>query len=668
MLKLDTLNQLKQLKKNIKDSRNIAEGTVKGSTHKFGFVSLDVGKDVYLPPDEMEKVLPGDRVEVEIIKDAKNKKVAKIERLISTPTKTFCGKYITKGKAHFIEPDIPGMNRWFFVPPQKRKNSQAKDLVKCRVTQHPFKTGNAQAAVVEIIGTEQDIGIEREYAIHKYDTPKQWNTAIETQLEALNEASIEEKKSGRSDYTHLPFITVDAKSTVDIDDALYAEENDLGWMLYVAIADPCALIPAGSEIENEALRRATSIYFPGLQIPMLPEKLAGDLCSLREGHDRLAKVLKIQVLKDGKLGEFKLENAFVRSRNKMSYTELSELLSSTNTSDELIEEPVKAMLPALQSATDSLQNERQNSALVHPERIEFTFELNEQQKISEITKKTFTIAHQIVEESMVTANRCIAKLLAESEQESIFIQHLGVRNDRLEGLQQVISERLDQYKNSDISNFSDFVDIMKHVSSIEEIEADEAEKRETFRLLISRQLEKSSLSSKAAPHFGMGLEQYTTFTSPLSKAQDLLVHRQLDSIIGGNAAAIDPAKLSVIESATTHARGAVYDVEQWLKCQYMSRNKNVLEARVQRTFSTGFHVRLVENGIEGFISTKEMDGKYSFNQSLLKLTGKDASYELDKLVHVQLKQVDWSRKQLQFEIVPETDTESLSTEPESAQS
>jgi len=284
------------------------------------------------------------------------------------------------------------------------------------------------------------------------------------------------------------------------------------------------------------------------------------------------------------------------------------------------------MLPALQSATDSLQNERQNSALVHPERIEFTFELNEQQKISEITKKTFTIAHQIVEESMVTANRCIAKLLAESEQESIFIQHLGVRNDRLEGLQQVISERLDQYKNSDISNFSDFVDIMKHVSSIEEIEADEAEKRETFRLLIS------------------------------------------DSIIGGNAAAIDPAKLSVIESATTHARGAVYDVEQWLKCQYMSRNKNVLEARVQRTFSTGFHVRLVENGIEGFISTKEMDGKYSFNQSLLKLTGKDASYELDKLVHVQLKQVDWSRKQLQFEIVPETDTESLSTEPESAQS
>jgi ribonuclease R len=161
MLKLDTLNKLNQLKTDIKSSRNIENGTVKGSAHKFGFVTLDSGKDLYLPPDEMQKVLPGDRVEVEIIKDAKKKKMAKIERLLESSTNVFCGKYVTKGKTHFVEPDIPGLSRWLFIPPQKRKNAKAQDLVKCRITQHPFKTGNAQASVIEILGTDKVVGMIR---------------------------------------------------------------------------------------------------------------------------------------------------------------------------------------------------------------------------------------------------------------------------------------------------------------------------------------------------------------------------------------------------------------------------------------------------------------------------------------------------------------------------
>jgi len=552
---------------------------------------------------------------------------------------------VTKGKTHFVEPDIPGLSRWLFIPPQKRKNAKAQDLVKCRITQHPFKTGNAQASVIEILGNDKVTGIERSYACSKYDISTQWNDQVEAQLATLDEAAIEAKKAERDDLSGTPFITIDAESTVDMDDALYAIENDQGWMLSVAIADPCALIETGSAIEKSALLRATSIYFPGQQVPMLPEKLAGDLCSLVADKDRLVKVINIQVMADGALGEFQLSNAVIRSRQKLSYMEVSAYLSADVSSDSSvqIDETVKHSLACLQAVSEALLQWREKHLLTQQNRTEFAITLNESQKITDISERPATLAHKIVEETMVAANRCIAELLAQSGQDSLFITHNGVRNDRLETVQKVIKEQVIACENTDLSSLNDFVQVMSAVSSSDELKP--------LHLIMTRQLEKSRQASKSAPHFGMGLKQYTTFTSPLRKANDYLVHKQLSSLKDGKlTASIDPRELEKLELKLQNARGAVFDVEQWLKCQFMAKNKDVHQASVLRTFSTGFQVRLLENGIEGFVSTKEMEGKYSFNQDLLSLTGKAMSFKLDQLIEVRVNQIDWSRKQIQFEL------------------
>ena len=244
---------------------------------------------------------------------------------------------------------------------------------------------------------------------------------------------------------------------------------------------------------------------------------------------------------------------------------------------------------------------------------------------------------------MVAANRCIAELLAQSGQDSLFITHKGVRNDRLEPVQKVIREQVAEGENIDLSNLNDFVQVMRTISSTKDLKP--------LHLVMSRQLEKSRQTSNPAPHFGMGLKQYTTFTSPLRKANDYLIHKQLSSLKDGKPSApIDAKQLAKLELKLQNARGAVFDVEQWLKCQFMAKNKEVHQASVLRTFSTGFQVRLLENGIEGFVSTKEMEGKYSFNQELLSLTGKAMSFKLDQLIEVRVGQIDWSRKQIQFEL------------------
>ncbi len=654
MLKLNALNQLKQLKTEIKASRNLAKGTVKGTGNKFGFVTLDSGKDVFLPPDEMQKVLPGDRIEVEIKKEPKSKTVAIIERLLESPTKHFFGKYVVKGKAHFVEADIPGLSNWIFIPPQKRKNAAAKNLVKCKLTQHPYKTGKAQAAIEEVLGNETEAGIEWRYAIAKHGISTQWNEKVEQELQAYDEALVLAKCADRKDYSSLSFVTIDASSTVDMDDALWVEKTDSGWLLRVAIADPGALIEPASEIERVCVARGTSVYFPGQQIPMVPEKLAGDLCSLVEGKVRLAKVVEMHVTADGEVTAFQIENASIKSAKKLSYAEVSNYLDNrvvpSDISDELAEQ-----LNELNRVASALGEWRQHHALANKLRAEYYIELGEDKKISRIRERVVGSAHRLVEECMVATNRSVATFLVDKAIPGVFISHPGVRTDRLAPLNKVIEEHIPPLAGKNLSDLNEFVEVVRALRS------DTALAK--YDSLISRQLDKSRPSLDAQPHFGMGLPAYTTFTSPLRKANDFLVHRQIEAVLSKGAAELLSAKhIEQLEQSWFAARGAVYDVEQWLKCQFVGSLKNeVLDASVVRVFSSGFQVRLSSNGIEGFVSTKEMDGKYSFDQTLMTLKGKGLSVELDMPIKVRLKQVDWSRKTIQFVVAVDEDEASNDT-------
>lgn len=373
---------------------------------------------------------------------------------------------------------------------------------------------------------------------------------------------------------------------------------------------------------------------------MLPEKIAGDLCSLKENCLRLAKVVNIQVSSEGKILDYTLDEAVIRSHKKLSYHELSNHFDSANPD---FSTELTALLLELKAVTEALLQARQKIALVQGERKEYYLELNEQQKIAAIKLKVPTLAHKIVEESMVAANYCIADYLSKQALPSIFVSHQGLRADRIESVNKVLSESLPDYQQDAIRSLEGFIQTVQTVNAVEELKP--------LSLLISRQLDKSSLVSEAKPHFGMGLPYYTTFTSPLRKAQDYLVHRQISYLLKQQHYQIKPALLSQLMEATQAIRHTLSDAEQWLKCQFIAKSKEAFEASILRIFSTGFQVKLLENGIEGFISTKDMDDKFSFNQERLQSTRKGQLFQLDQIVKVQLKQIDWTRKQIQFDLL-----------------
>jgi VacB/RNase II family 3'-5' exoribonuclease len=446
MLNNDAMAQLQGLKQEIEAQKEQAEATVKGTQNRYGFAVVDDGREIFIPPDEMLKVLPGDRVGICIrpapSRDRKAKgkakegrTVAEIERLVESPLDRFVGKIVTKGKAVFVEPDLHNLSRWLFIPPHARNGAKAGDLVECAVLRHPIKDGKPSAKVLQLLGNEQTPGIENRYCATRVGIPWEWSDKEAKILTdyAASRSPLDEQD--RVDLTHLSFVSIDSARTVDIDDALYAEVTSSGWTLYVAIADPTAYLDGNDEVEKALLARGTSVYFHGDVIPMLPEGISRDLCALSEDTIRPALVCKMLVTDDGRVAEYEFMKASVRSRAKLTYAAVDRYVTGHN--DELIawSNPLEALVQAYRA----LRRYREEHELVMEDRQEYRWHLNENKQIETIDKGEKLASQHLVEECMIATNRSAASLLTSANATGPFVIHSGFRKDRFDEAREFLS-------------------------------------------------------------------------------------------------------------------------------------------------------------------------------------------------------------------------------------
>jgi len=297
MFSNDQLSALTQLKQTIRSSRDIAQGIVRATSGRFGFVGLDDGRDAYLSPEQMERVFPGDRVEVEIKKNDKEQLEATLEKLIASPVSFLSGRYRIRGKGHFIATDLHMLDRWIFIPPKMRMKCTEGCYITAKVTQHPFKDGRAQAKVVSNVGDENTPFIEKLYTIAKYQLPDSFDAATEKAANALVDGNNKDLNTANhtaniaeQDLRHIPFVTIDSAATRDMDDALAIETVDNGWQLSVAIAAPSVDITVDSVIDKAAKTRGQTTYFADKPLSMLPEGLSIERYSLKENEERQSLV------------------------------------------------------------------------------------------------------------------------------------------------------------------------------------------------------------------------------------------------------------------------------------------------------------------------------------------------------------------------------------------
>ncbi len=639
MLNLDSLAQLKELKSQITTQKVVLQGDVRGSQGRFGFVVTDDNQQFFLPPDEMAKVFPGDRIEFSENPGDKGKPQAVVEKILQSDFKQFTGRFEKKGKAQFVEPDVHNLNHWLYLPPDATEGANNDDWVRCEVTRHPFPSGKPQAKVVERIGKLDDPGFERAYAIQRFQLSHEWPETISSELALFGEDNIEAMAKDRSDLTHIPFVTIDSEHTRDMDDALWAEKTDDGWNLTVAIADPSAWFGINTNLDQEAARRGNTWYFVGRSLPMLPPELAHGLCSLLEGEKRLALICKMNISQTGDIKGFAYEEALIKSHGKLNYQQVSDFLAGDAS---VLPEALHTPVLTLNDATQALHQYRQAHRLVMEDRPDFQYNLNEAGKIVSIDRIERNRAQRLVEESMLATNLSTARYLKELG-EGIFIQHAGFRPERLEDVLKIAEENNIEVK-EDLSTLPGYIAFIKQV--------EKAESQHPLKTILSRFLIRSEFSHTPAQHTGMGFDCYTTFTSPIRKYNDLLVHRIIKSKLSQSPMPkLDDALIERLQQNLINGRSAVSIAENWLKQQFIKEKQGqTFRALITQVNPSGMTVQLVDTGIEGFVDLRKVEPRYSFDKNYLVISNKKATYQIDQEIDVVLTQVDLMKRSLKFSL------------------
>ena len=633
MLNQNSLAQLKGLKTKMESEKEWAKATVKGTQARYGFAILDDGREIFIPPDEMLKAFPLDRVEIWIKPGKDNRIIAEVQKLVSSNIYKFSGQCVSKGKALFVKPDLPLVSRWIFIPPRSRKGVCEGDYVQCKLLKHPIVDGRPQAEIIEILGNKNTPNIENLYCTKKFKIVRDWSLGSVEEVRKLIENKQSPDQSHRKSLVEKDFVSIDAARTQDIDDALYAEVGINGWNLYVAIADPTSIIEQNSKLFKDICERATSIYFHGDLIPMLPENLVKGLCALEENQERNAIVCQMDISDEGEIKGYEFYEAIVQSKAKLSYYSVDKYLNGQN--DGLLSHATP--IEPLYQLYRALRSWREKNELVMEARQEYRWIMNSEKQIEQIEPYEKLISQKLVEECMVATNRSAANFLSENNATGPFVNHSGFRQDRHEEVKHFLNIHSANLMSKDLNNLYDYREIITTLSSKTQVLP--------LRSMINRLLARAELSVNPGPHMGMNIHAYANCTSPLRKCVDFLTHIQIKSILRGEKADVVNSKLlRQIEDRIGNARKTASEAENWLAANYLQRLKlkgfQQFEGTISHINSSGFTVRLTSNGLAGFVDLRKDPEKFSFDKWAANLKSKTRKFQLNQPVRVNFEKID----------------------------
>ena len=635
MLDRNAMAQLKGLRDELEAQNERVDATIKGTQHRYGFAVTADGREVFVPPDEMLKVLPDDKVAI-CIRPATNKKgkqdkpgrtVAEIERLIETGVDEFVGHIVQKGKAIFVVPDLAGLSRWLFIPPHARNGVSPGDLAHCALLRHPIKDGKPSAKVLSSLGEPGSPGIENQYCAARAKLPPAWSDKLAQPLidAASKKAPLED--TARLDLTSLPFVSIDAARTVDIDDALHAEVTANGWQLSVAVADPTAYLKDFADVTALVAQRGSSVYFHGEVIPMLPEGISQGLCALAEDTPRPALVCQMQITEDGAIGHFEFHKAVIRSHAKLAYAAVDRYV--TGNSDDLIAHanPLEALVQVYRT----LRERREQQELVMEERREYRWMLGEDKQIAEIDGFEKLASQHLVEECMIAANKCAAAFLRDAGAPGPFVVHGGFREDRVKETKTFLEKHRPDLAETALDTVAGYRAVLADLGGTGH--------SLPLREMVNRLLSRAILTDQPGPHMGLATEAYTNFTSPLRKALDFFVHMQISACLEGKSGAAYPVeRLADVTRAIGRGREAVNAADRRLTANYLNKLKQAGQTRftgtVSHITSSGFTVKLTDTGLEGLVDLRPDDEKFSFDKWTMSLTSTTRRFELLQSVEV----------------------------------
>ena len=640
------------------DKMELIKGRVIGHRDGFGFLHREDGKpDLYIAAPQMNQLLHGDVVLAkEGPKDNKGRREARIVRVIESRPEPVIGRFFMESGLGIVIPDDSRICQEIIIPPEQVNGARQGYVVVVEITQRPMRRVNAIGKVIEVLGEHMAPGMEIQVALRNYDIPHDWPKAVQTAVSKLTDQVPENAKTGRVDLRDMPLVTIDGEDARDFDDAVFCEPDEKGgWHLWVAIADVSYYVRPATPLDDEAIERGNSVYFPEQVIPMLPEVLSNGLCSLNPDVDRLCMVCEMSISGDGKLQEYAFYEAVMCSKARLTYTKVWDILQG----DPELHQRYADFVPHLRNLHDmyrSLKRARSQRGAIEFETQESKFIFNAQRKIDYIVPVVRNDAHKIIEECMILANVCAARFLEEHKAEGLYRVHEEPDPERLKTFISYLAEVGIPHHIRDNASPQDFTSVVEKIRNRPD--------QELIQTMLLRSMKQANYSPDNVGHFGLALDAYAHFTSPIRRYPDLLVHRAikavLDRIAGRKSKTggflYDDEQMAAFgeQCSMTERRAddATRNVADWLKCEFMQDHVgDSFDGVIASVTSFGLFVRIIEFGIDGLvhISTLEND-YYRFDELKQRLIGESSHrvFRLGDALRIKVAGVNLDDRKIDF--------------------
>ena len=659
---------------------DLVKGRVQGTKDGVGyFVPDDASDDLFLGLREMEKLFDGDKVLARFTGfDNRGRKEGTVVEILQRRYEQIVGRFYWEHGFGIVVPDSKRIAHEILIPEQQTAGAIDGQFVVAEITEYPARRRKAIARIVEVLGDVATPGLEIEVAVRSHDIPHQWPAAVSKESARFAEEVAEKELRGRFDLRDVPFVTIDGEDAKDFDDAVYAQQHQRGnWTLYVAIADVSHYVSLNTALDEEAITRGTSVYFPGYVIPMLPEKLSNGLCSLKPNVDRLAMICEMEISASGEMAGYSFYEAVIHSKARLTYTEVADIVqeAGTDTQQKMQQRlrrrrgVISDHLDNLHSLYKAFRSHRERNGALDFETTETRIVFGEDKKIREIVPVERNDAHRMIEECMLCANIAAAQLLENYRLPALYRIHQGPNPDKLENLREFLGELGLHLGGGEKPSPSDYQQTMRIIATRPD--------RHLLQTMLIRSMMQAVYQPDNIGHFGLGFPAYTHFTSPIRRYPDLLVHRAIRYLIRNQAGShlqrhkaapklqqnnIYPYSKADMDSfgescsaAERRADAAGYNVLDWLKCEYMQDHVgDEFEGTVSSVTSFGLFVELRDIYIEGLVHITELSNDYyHFDPVRHCLEGerRHTVYRLGDTVQVRVMRVNLDEKKIDLQML-----------------
>lgn len=622
---------------------NVLIGEITINRKGVGFVGREgETEDIMIPQNDLHTAMDGDRVMVRLTGMHFGREAGTVIRVLDRAKRNIVGTFHTSRSFAHVVPDNPRFHRDIYIPATETKGAKDGEKVVAVLVVWDSPWLNPEGRITERLGFPGQPGVDMRTVIKSFDLPEEFPPDVLDSAERAAAKLTPEVMEGRLDLSKECIYTIDPADAKDHDDAVSVEKTATGYKLGVHIADVSYFVESGTPLDDEAFERGNSVYLPGMVIPMLPESLSNDVCSLKPNRKRLAHSAFMEFDSKGKMTRWEFADTIIKSAAKLSYEDVQDVFDDKPTPKKL--EKVTNNLRVARELAQLLTKRRMAEGSLDFDLPEAKIILNQKGEVLELGNRVRLESHRLVEEFMLAANKAVAIEVFRQGRPFIYRVHDKPDLEKLEAFSYMMKRLGYNFTVSKSMHPGDFSRFLEEIK--------DAPEADFINELMLRSMKKAVYQRENIGHFGLAFTHYTHFTSPIRRYPDLLVHRLLRKLREKKFnAAFTKRVIGVIDHVGEHCseteRRAESAERQAVKIKQVAYMANHLGEQytgvISGVTSYGFFVRLDNLGVEGLVKMSAMeDDYYRYEENNYRMIGTrhGRTFRLGDAVKVGVMSVD----------------------------